>query len=176
MTQIISPIVGTDDSNCYIGGYSSTPNDIDRMTAVNGVVTSINSSTTAALIPGLTLKNPNGEVATIQPGIYKVEIKIIGSADGAGGIKIGLGGTATVPKMGIFARFWNAGSVVGTPALQTTFNDASGNTSTYTDIDIEGSITVSGQGSIGLIAAQNASSLNDTTIGANSSITLTRVS
>lgn len=166
-TQNIS---GFDTSPALPDGCLNTSSDINKMTAVNGVTTSIASNTTAALVSGLTIPT------TVLPGTYVIQGKIIGTADAGAGIKIGLGGTAIVSSMGFFTRVWNAGSVVGTPSIQTTFNSTSGNTAVYTDIDFAGSITVSQAGTVGLLAAQNASSATATTISPYSTLWLERAS
>lgn len=110
------------------------------------------SNTTLADVPGATVDVEAGR-------IYRFFVEAYIASNASGGVKIALGGTATMTSMVADAELKNGAALVtpATPrvtALNTTFGDVTG---AVTKILVTGTLVPSGNGTVTLQFAQNAS-------------------
>jgi len=123
---------------------------------------------------GTTLTNVVGLTsATLQPGIYEVDINLITTATTNSGVKAALkwGTASMITNTALSVTATSASAVAATTF--TTSTDASafvGATSAYVNVKVKGTITVALAGTITLQAAQNASHADDTTVEVGSTM------
>ena len=172
MTQNISTYTmsGVDESASFLGGLSTTENNIFTNCAVTTEkMTPIVSSTTFADIPGLS-------VPVVAGGVYEISGRIPVSCTVNSGAKIALGGTATLTSLDIVGTSYN-GSTVNARAGT---NDTTlgtlivGATAVTKDITFTGAFVANTPGTITIQFAQDTSSLDETTALALSTLSVFR--
>lgn len=137
----------------------------------NAICTSSLSATTSTVLANVTGLSLN----LVAGGVYRVQAHLTGASGASGGLKVAFGGTATATSSTTTAWDYN-GTTINAVTTQTTWGSAAmANTAIYTDLIIEGSITVAAAGTVTLQAAQNASNGTATTVLVGSTMTFSRL-
>lgn len=154
----------------------------DRKT-VNDNIADVSRSTTAFSATSGdtadTLTNVVGLVSDVlQPGVYAVDINLITTATTNSGLKAALkwGTAGMITSTALSVQAGAAAAVANTTF--TTSTDASpfvAATAAYVNVKVKGTITVVIAGTIQLQAAQNASSVDATTVAVGSTMSFSKI-
>ena len=167
-----------------IGIYNIDNLPADAITNQNVAVTtafSATSSTTYANVAGASAVGnlSSSNIATgnlTAAGVYKIRGHLQGTAAASGGIKIILNGTATATSLGITTWNYNGTTLNAVTNITALSSALSSNAAAYTDLVIDGTITVNASGTLYLQAAQNTSNATATTITTASYLEFVRIS
>lgn len=151
------------------GGSLSITDAIQNGNAQCSTTFSAQTSTTLAAVTGLSVNVTTG-------GVYNLKAHLMGTAGASGGLKVAMGGTATVSASQVTAKNWNGTTLNAVDSQATWGSTVSGHTAVYTDLEIDGGFTVQTGGTITIQAAQNASNGTATTVVPGSNLEVNRVS
>lgn len=130
---------------------------------------SAQTNTTLAAVTGMAVTVTTG-------GTYNFRVHLNGTAGASGGLKVAMGGTASMTSSNATSWNWN-GTTLNAVTNQTTWgSNNTASTTAYTDLVIEGGFVVQTGGTVTVQAAQNASNGTATTVLPESSLTVQRVS
>lgn len=131
---------------------------------------SVASSTTLVDVTGLSKIVEAG-------GVYSFRATLPVTVNGTPGSKVAIGGTCTVSNINAVATYYTAAAVAVATTTSTTLGTAIGGAAAaHVFITIEGTCTVSANGTLTVMFAQNVSNATASTVLTNSSFTVTRVS
>ncbi len=167
--SMTTPISGAGFPQSLPDGATTTPFQLTTNATISATQLDRVSSTTLTNVPNLT-------ATVVAGGTYIFRAKLLGVATTNGGSKVGLGGTCTATAVTFFAQNFNTvtTNAAGTGvALATAYI---GTTTVFTDIVIEGTITVALGGTLTVQFAQNASHADTSSVYVGSAFTVTRVS
>lgn len=123
-----------------------------------------------------TLGNVTGLTATVlAAGVYAFEAYIAGTATANGGMKLAIGGTATATSISVTGQNSNANTSNAHTTVTALATAVSGATAVFTDGTIRGTIVVNAAGTLTVQAAQNASSVDTSSVYVNSHFIVTRI-
>lgn len=130
----------------------------------------VTSSTALANVPGLS-------IPVTAAGTYAFHIHLATTADAAGGVKVGLGGTSTWTSINTTGYGYTASAVAVTTGTTATPGTAVvTDTAAVIGVVLEGVIVVNAAGTVTVQFAQNASSGTPSSVFVNSYMILTRIS
>ena len=131
---------------------------------------SVTSSTTLVDVTGLSKIVEAG-------GVYSFRATLPVTVNGTPGSKVAIGGTCTVSNINAVATYYIGNGIAVATTTSTTLGTAIGGAAAqHVFITIEGTCTVSANGTLTVMFAQNVSNATASTVLANSSFTVTRVS
>ena len=130
----------------------------------------VTSSTTLVDVTGLSKIVEAG-------GVYSFKATLPITTAPTPGAKVAIGGTCTVTNINAVAAYYTAAAVAVATTTSTTLGTAiGGSAANHIFITIEGTCTVSANGTLTIMFAQQASNASAATVLANASFTVTRVS
>ncbi len=131
---------------------------------------SVTSSTTLVNVTDLSKNVEAG-------GVYSFKATLPVSTTSTPGSKVAIGGTCTVSNINAVAVYYAGAAVAVATTTSTTLGTAIGGAAVqHVFITIEGTCTVSTNGTLTVMFAQHASNASAATLLANASFTVTRVS
>lgn len=131
-----------------------------------------------AVTSSTTLVNVTGLSKIVEAGgVYSFRATLPVTTTGTPGAKVAIGGTCTVSNINAVATYYTDDTIAVATTTSTTLGTAIGGAATaYTYITIEGACTVSANGTLTVMFAQNVSNATASSVLANASFTVTRVS
>lgn len=165
------PVNKVTDEGSFTFASRKTINDNFRDISQCTTAFTISADTTLANVVGMA-------TGILQPGDYEVDINLITTAGGSGGVKIGLkwGTASMITATALTVEGLTAAGIAVTTF--TTSTDAAsiiGATTAYVSVKVKGRITVAVAGTLQLQAAQNASNGTATTVGLGSTMSFTPI-
>lgn len=127
------------------------------------------TNSTLAAITGLSVTVTSG-------GVYNLRIRLNGTAGASGGLKVAMGGTATVSQSNVTAWNYNTTTINAVTNQTTWGSNITAATAIFTDLIAEGSFVVTTGGTVTVQAAQNATNGTATTVLPGSFMTIGRIS
>lgn len=134
-----------------------------------GATASVASSTTFVNIPGLSI--------LLGKGTFLLQGALFGTAGASGGAKFALQtpDTLTASTIACAVKNFNGTTTNANTTVSALGSAGGAATAVYTDVTIDGTITVSAAGTLNFQVAQNASNATATTVIAGSFVQVTRI-
>lgn len=138
----------------------------------------LTTTSTFSVASSTTLVNVTGLSKTVEAGgVYNFKAVLPVTVNNTPGAKVAIGGTCTVSNINATALYYTASTVTVASTTSTTLATAiGGGAFAYTLIVIEGTCTVSANGTLTIMFAQHVSNATASDVLANASFIVTRVS